>query len=350
MFWSKFESQFPVIAAALKTARANRRLAHAYLLNADSQTVRTEAPQAVAQLKCCLNPAPDFTPCGVCRHCISIEHGSYPELFTLAPVSKSRQIRIGDDKQDPDSMRWFESQFYYTASSENAVKIGVIQDAECLNEQAQNAFLKTLEEPPRQTLFILVSGSPSKLLSTIRSRCQSLLLLTNRCQYPESFLLALPPLLGALQTTARQNLPAAERVAAALIDLSKNLKNEAENSVTPRWTALFDQMKQNEWSASEKKLVESRLDAAIQSEYLGLRQAFLGAVHDWFALSWQRTAGVPSSDLANPEFAGFISSSVTDEALAARQLNCAEMLLDNLRFNVNEELALRSFCLNAAFA
>lgn len=348
MSWRNFEQRFPVIAHALKRAAAHGRLAHAYLVHADDPVVRAETPLALAQLRTCLEPASDMTPCGVCRHCHGVVTGAYPVMFKLMPTSKSRQIKIGDDADDPDTMRWFEAQFYYTTS--DGAKIGIIEDADCLNEQAQNAFLKTLEEPPADTFFMLVTGFPSKLLPTIRSRCQLLSLLTNQCVYAQPFMAQLAPALGAIQTVALKNLSEAERAASAVIAIAKGLREEAEARTVPQWEPLMDQMKQSEWASSDKKLIEQRRDSAVQAAYLSDRQAFLGAIYDWFALTWQRASGIPVRQLANPEIHNAIPLEMTDEGLARRQLDCAEALLSNLRFNVNEELCLRAFCLDAAFA
>lgn len=346
MSWTLFETHFGVIAGALKAARANGRLAHAYLIHADQADVRDFTPLAIAQLRTCLNPAADMTPCGVCRHCTGVLTGTYPEMFRLMPTSKSRQIQIGKDKETPDSMRWFESQFYFRSS--DGVKIGIINDAECMNEQSQNAFLKTLEEPPPETLFMLVSEFPSKLLPTVRSRCQLLSLLTNRCHYTQNFIEALPPILASLQTIARNNLPHAERAAAQLIEIAKGLKDEAAR-ISAAQEDQTEEADQSEWTSAEKKWLEARNDAAVQSIYLSLRKSLVSAVYDWFALSWQRSAGIPEAQLANPELHRFIPAEVTDEFFCRKQLECAEALTVNFRYNVNEELCLRSFCLDAAF-
>lgn len=348
MTWHKFEQSFPVMAGALKQSRKNQMMAHAFLVYADQDDVREYVPIALAQLRLCLNLGADATPCGACRHCLALMHGSYPEFFALAPVSKSRQIRIGEDRYDVDTMRWFEAQFYFTAETDHDVKVGVIRDAECLNEQAQNAFLKTLEEPPRQTFFILVTSAPYQLLPTIRSRCQMISLLSNRINYNQSFAVPLMDILLRLEMVSPDDLPSAERVAEEIIAMAQTLKGEAESLELPLWEQRFEEMKQLEWSATERKSIEQRRDAAIQARYLMLRNSFLSLIYDFFAVAWQESLGIHSEEV-NPEIRVHLSQlqSLSESRLLA-QLRCAEQLLRDLKYNVNEELALRVFTLNCA--
>ena len=81
----------------------------------------------------------------------------------LRPQSKSRRIRVED-------MRELEKSLHMVAGP-NAWKIGIIVDADRMMPQAENAFLKTLEEPPPRTLLLLLSGRPGALLPTVISRC-----------------------------------------------------------------------------------------------------------------------------------------------------------------------------------
>ncbi|NUM56706.1 MAG: DNA polymerase III subunit delta' [Candidatus Hydrogenedentes bacterium] len=103
--------------------------------------------------------------CGQCISCRKIAHGNHPDIRVLAPKDKSRMIKREeiDEVNEFASLRPFESQW----------RIFVMLDAERMNPSAQNHFLKTLEEPPGRSLFILISEHPRMLLPTIRSRCQA---------------------------------------------------------------------------------------------------------------------------------------------------------------------------------
>lgn len=96
---------------------------------------------------------------------------SHPDFFTLRPAKKARQIRIGErGGAEPNTMRKLLYDLQQSAR-ESGYKVAVIYEADRMNDSAANAFLKTLEEPPRQTLIILLTTRPYDLLDTIRSRC-----------------------------------------------------------------------------------------------------------------------------------------------------------------------------------
>ncbi|MCC6696563.1 MAG: DNA polymerase III subunit delta' [Candidatus Hydrogenedentes bacterium] len=102
--------------------------------------------------------------CGACLACRKIAHGNHPDIKLVEPSDKTRLIKKDaiDEVNELASLRPFESEW----------RIFIIQDADRMNPPAQNHFLKTLEEPPGRSLFILVSEFPRVLLPTIRSRCQ----------------------------------------------------------------------------------------------------------------------------------------------------------------------------------
>jgi DNA polymerase-3 subunit delta' len=102
--------------------------------------------------------------CGTCLSCRKIDHGTHPDLKLIVPSGKSRSIKVEaiEFMNEMASFRPLEASW----------RAFIIEDAHCMQAPAQNHFLKTLEEPPSQTLFLLVSSAPRQLLPTIRSRCQ----------------------------------------------------------------------------------------------------------------------------------------------------------------------------------
>jgi len=106
----------------------------------------------------------DADACGTCLSCRKVTSGNHPDVKVVAPVKRSRVINVEtvEDINEFASLRAFESPW----------RVFVILDAERMTLPAQNHFLKTLEEPPGQSLFILVTEFPRVLLPTIRSRCQ----------------------------------------------------------------------------------------------------------------------------------------------------------------------------------
>lgn len=350
--FERFNLQFPSVVKALKRAQEQGRLAHSYLLHADDEKVRCDAPLAIAQLVSCRSLLIDGSPCGKCSICEAIEAKNYAELFQIMPVSKSRQIKVGDNEEDTGTMRWFYAQFYYASTSNNSIRIGVIYDADCLNDSAQNAFLKTLEEPPAQTLFMLVTAHPSRLLPTIRSRCQQLNLLLNKCIYTQPFIPQLVAILHELRFDCTGNLARANRCAEALLELASTLKKTAEAKQEFIWASQMEQLKDGEWDRSEKKQLEERLEGAIASEYLSLREAFTQAIYDYFALAYQLALGVDECVLHNPELRvkKTDQNKMLSEALARKHLQLAEKFVSMLKYNVNETLLIRTFALEIAFA
>lgn len=95
---------------------------------------------------------------------------THPDLFTLRPSGKSRQIRIGENSGEPNTMRHFIKQLAQSPLSGER-KVGIVYEGERLNVNSANAFLKTLEEPPSSTTILLLTSRPYSLLPTVRSRC-----------------------------------------------------------------------------------------------------------------------------------------------------------------------------------
>lgn len=102
--------------------------------------------------------------CGTCLSCRKVAHGNHPDVKTIAPSGKSRNISVEiiDSINELAAYRPFEG----------AWRVVLFDDVHRMGEPAQNHFLKTLEEPPSKTMFVLVTPSPRLLLPTIRSRCQ----------------------------------------------------------------------------------------------------------------------------------------------------------------------------------
>jgi DNA polymerase-3 subunit delta' len=339
-----FDATFPHLTAALRRARREDCLASAYLIAGDEPELREGFALALAQTALCPH-AVDGEACGTCPVCHQLAVGTYPDLRILMPVSKSRQIVIGEDEFDPDTLRWFRAFFQLSSSGEGGGRVGIVHDADCLSHQSQNAFLKTLEEPPGRVLFLLVTGNPLALQPTIRSRCQHLPLLCRRRPYGFSGLGELRSLLRRLGGIAPDDLPAAVRAAEAMVALAGKLEAEADAATATLWEPRLVAVA--EADSRIRKRVEDRHEAAARAAYLKLREIFLSCIHAWFAQVYLLSAGVDPAQLPNPEvLAGFDPASlILPEDRAARRLHEAETLLRNLGWNVRDDLALTAFCL-----
>lgn len=144
--------------AVIEQAIARQRLSHSLLLQGEDLTVLTQVALAIADRV--LNPpgaAGNFPP------------ETHPDCFHLRPTGRARMIRIGDDARSPATMREFIARL--TVSPAVATrKVGIVHEADRMNTESANAFLKTLEEPPGHSTLLLLTTRPHALLPTIRSR------------------------------------------------------------------------------------------------------------------------------------------------------------------------------------
>ncbi|RMF46220.1 MAG: DNA polymerase III subunit delta' [Deltaproteobacteria bacterium] len=134
------------------------RLAHAYLFEGPEGIGKKLMATAVARALCCL----EGTGCGSCAACRKIDHRNHPDLHMVEPEGAGIKI---------EQIRRLTRELAYRPV-EGRKKICIIDRADSMNPAAGNALLKTLEEPPGDTILILLSSHPERLLQTIRSRCQ----------------------------------------------------------------------------------------------------------------------------------------------------------------------------------
>jgi DNA polymerase-3 subunit delta' len=150
----------------LQSAIAHDRIAHAYLFHGEDRIGKRLVAVRFAQAVNCDTSAGGDA-CGTCRSCVQITAGSHPDVLIVQPDPEQAnpQIRI-------ERIRDIEQQTIYRPLV-GRFKTIVIDDADRMTLGAANALLKTLEEPPSHSLFILVTSRPYVLPATIRSRCQA---------------------------------------------------------------------------------------------------------------------------------------------------------------------------------
>lgn len=136
--------------AYLQRSHAEDRLAHAYLISGPEGAGKERLALGLIELTNGIRAE-------------GIESIRDASVQLIRPESRSRRIKI-------DQIRALERQLHLSGVP-NQTKIGVIQDADRLQKESENAFLKTLEEPPPKTLLLLLTAQPEQLLDTIRSRC-----------------------------------------------------------------------------------------------------------------------------------------------------------------------------------
>ncbi len=157
-------SWFDQPQSEVRAAFAADRLAHGLLIHEDPGAGGLELARWIAQFVNCRVAGP--RPCGECRECRWTAADQHPDVRLLAPEGESTQILI-------QSVRDLAAELSLTAHADG-YKIAIVAPADAMNPFAANALLKTLEEPPARTLVLLVTGQPSRLLPTLRSRCSRL--------------------------------------------------------------------------------------------------------------------------------------------------------------------------------
>jgi len=148
------------ITRTLSNALSSGRLAHAYLFCGPRGTGKTTAAKILARAMNC-ERYPVSEPCGKCIPCKNIAAGVSIDVIEMDAASNRGIDEIRELRE--------RSRF---ASGESRYKVYIIDEAHMLTPEACNAFLKTLEEPPQNVVYILATTDPSRLPSTIVSRCQ----------------------------------------------------------------------------------------------------------------------------------------------------------------------------------
>ncbi len=148
----------------LTAAVAAQRLSHGLLLQGPAGVGKERFASALAAALFCTGRGERLVACGECAECVLSKAGTHPDLHWL---------RIPEDKKSigVDQVREVCEQLAMT-SMRRGYRVAVIAPAEKMTSSAQNALLKTLEEPAPRTVLVLVTARPSALLATLRSRCQ----------------------------------------------------------------------------------------------------------------------------------------------------------------------------------
>ncbi len=130
----------------------------------------TLALDLAAGLLCTAEPRA-IRPCRICRSCRLVASGNHPDIHRLAPAGAGGQIRIGDRSDpEPGTVRALIRELALLPV-EGGVRVAIVEAAERMNDDAQSALLKTLEEPPSGTVIVLCAADEERLLETVRSRC-----------------------------------------------------------------------------------------------------------------------------------------------------------------------------------
>ena len=149
----------------LQTAIKTGNLSHAYIINGEYGSGRQTIASALAKTIQCQSKTDDTDACGVCTSCKQAESHNHPDIKYITHDKTSISVNdIREQLNNDISIKPYSSEY----------KIYIIPDANKMTEQAQNALLKTIEEPPVYAIIILLTENCDSLLPTIRSRCVTL--------------------------------------------------------------------------------------------------------------------------------------------------------------------------------
>ena len=140
------------------------RLSHAYIIEGPVKETTHALADHLAQAYVCSSQ--ESKPCGVCSDCRKAAGNIHPDIIRVSLPEDKREIVVGQIRQLRSEA--------YIRPNEADRKVFVIEDAQTMNESAQNALLKVLEDGPQYLSFLLLTENSQQLLTTIRSRCETL--------------------------------------------------------------------------------------------------------------------------------------------------------------------------------
>ena len=248
----------------------------------------------------------------------------------LSRRQKSRRILI-------DDIRSVEP-FLQQRSPQDKYKIVVILDAERMNDEASNAFLKTLEEPPSRSCIFLVTAQPEQLLETIRSRCIGITLYSPNAGIRLTLIQQeLLPLLADAFAHIGDDL-AAIAFRSSLQTLLANRKNEITKTLTQ---AIKEEAKiigqgtdNTSWESQNKDITA----AYIETEYLAERDLAIDLIISWFGQAILLASGASLDAPIHNDVQATSSSMPTDDLI--QRMEAIEEFRNNLKFNIHEGLAM----------
>ncbi|HTS16968.1 MAG TPA: DNA polymerase III subunit delta' [Verrucomicrobiae bacterium] len=327
MSFNDFQEQ-KGIAAQLRRSLERGRLAHAYLFAGPRGSGKESMARTLAKALNCTEKEHDS--CDRCDSCRRIEEGVHPDVYWVRPESKSRRIQIEQMREFMKSVN--------LRSSMGGVKVGIVVDADCMGEEAGNAFLKTLEEPPAQTVIVLLTADPQRLLPTILSRCLRIsfgpVTGENASPYAEKLL----PLLTRFSATTEERVANSYRLLAELTALLQEIRNETRARVE----GDLNLDRYAELDPKVRDRLEEQMEARIEGEYRATREQVLEEMYQWFGDLLLCVVGADTELLAHP---GHVARTreLADglmEPQACHNLEAVEQIRDSLSRNISEPLAI----------
>lgn len=307
----------------MRRAFVSGRAASCYLI-CGSPAACSEIAAGYLATVFCQTPGPAGEPCGECSGCRRAANRTHPDIHVAGPEKKSRAISV-------ESVRRNVIEAVSTTPYEGGWQAVVVEYADCLNEASSNALLKTLEEPPPRTLFILETEKPENLLPTIISRAR-------RVEAGRSGSSLLEDERGALAAALASPGPdsplARAACAAAVGEVFLALQNRAERETDAEIEA------KGEAGASISK---DEAAALASSRYRGYRRDALAEMEAWFRdIAAAKCAGPGKAPLAHESLRETVErrAAALSAAKCFANVEAVERLAASLDRNLPETMAL----------
>ena len=316
------------------------RLAHAYLFTGHHLDELEALARTLAKTLNCLKPVKKagraVDCCDECLACRKIEHGNHADVHWVRPESKSRVIVIEQMRELMQEINLKPTEAQY--------KVAAIVAADRLNVAAANSFLKTLEEPPSNSILVLLSTDPQRMLETILSRCLRLNFGGEDARPLDPEQMTWLTSFTKLAAGEQKSLLGRYRLMDVLLRKLNALRESIEEALTARSPlqryADVEKELQDKW--------EGELKAAIEAEYRRQRADLLLLLQWWLRDVWLRTLRANSEEQAAktellrfPDIGGAarVAQRITP-GQAMENLRILEQLQRWLGTNVQEALAL----------
>ena len=302
----------------LTRAHAQQRLAHAYLITGPNGAGKR---QLASDLVALVNDFP--------RGKDPLKH---PDVHLVEPESKSRVIKI-------DQMRELERELQMRPTSARR-KVALLIDAERMNPSASNSFLKTLEEPPAQSLLLLLTENPAQLLDTILSRCVCIQLRTGGSPELSETQTRLLEALALFFKTGKSGTGEIFNLAR---EFSGLLAAEKEAIVESHGAELKKEQTLYKQTTDSAKWLEDREEyykALSESRYIQQRFTLVDTLAQWWvdALRHQQGGAHPDLPAFTQETAALAARFTPQEIL--KRIAHLDELRENFNRNIQEVLAI----------
>lgn len=260
---STFGATQPRLLLTLARSLDRNRAHHAYIMVGREPEATAAIAIAIAAQALCQNPEGQDA-CTRCPACHKVDSGNHPDLHELVPNDKN-VITV-------DSVRAMRNRLMLRAA-EAPLKVVVIRDAHTMKAPAQNALLKTLEEPPGPTRFILTTSRYRSLLATVRSRSQRLQVAPTT------------PAVAAERLVDQGLTPAASRILAPLVGPQTEAAQALSEQEAERWWDRLQTLFEKPITCAEALELAAELGSSREASALGLALLEL-TLRDRLAQAW----------------------------------------------------------------